>query len=147
MFQRAYICFFFLFFFTFCMNSTLEAPPRRPLHDNPTQQTLLTPEGLLVPLNLFANSYNRSWLRAVMSHSFFYHLQLDFENNQVSNSPLCSSLTDSRWGTLRRSPLKRRGAESMSLLTDTGANLNCLRSGLAFVFRAECLSFLMGVGS
>lgn len=69
--------FFFFFFESFisCINSslmkTLRTPPHPSLDDNPMQQRLPAPDWMLVPLNLFANTYNHSRLRLVMSHKSF----------------------------------------------------------------------------
>lgn len=123
--------------FISCMNSalmkTLQTPPHPSLDDNPMQQRLPAPGWMLVPLNLFANTYNHSRLRLVMSHKSFITSSLALKIIKFPFLLCVPLLTDSRWGTLAldKQTMRNRG---MSLLTDTGASLNCLWSGLAFVF-------------
>lgn len=89
------------------------------------------------PLNLFANAYNHSRPHFVVSHKSFITSGLA---SKIIKFPflLCVSLpTDSRWGSRALDKQTRRN-RGMSLLTVMGASLNCLRSGLAFVFWTDC---------
>lgn len=73
----------------------------------------------------------------VMSHKSFITSSLALKIIKFPFLLCVPLLTDSRWGTLLldKQMMRNRG---MSLLTDMGASLNCLWSGLAFVFWTEC---------
>lgn len=64
---------------TSALMKSLQTPPHPALDDNLMQQRLLGPLWLLVPLSLFANTYNRSWLCLVMSHQSFITSRLALE--------------------------------------------------------------------
>lgn len=76
---------------------------------------------------------NHGRLLLVMSHKSFITSSLALEVIKFPFLLCVPLLTDSRWGTrpFDQQTTRNRG---MSLLIDTGASLNCLWSGLLFVF-------------
>lgn len=107
------------------------------LDDNPMQQRLHRPRMEAGSSEPLCQHLQPQPAQLGDEPQVFYHLQLGFENNHISISPL----TDSRWGTLPldKQTMRNRG---MPLLTDTGASLNCVWSGLVFVFQTDCRDFL-----
>lgn len=79
------------------------------------------PDGCRFPLNLLANTHNHRPAPLGDEPQVFYHLQLGFENNQISISPLVFlrwPIPDGRTRQLDKQTMRSGG---VSLLTDTGA--------------------------